>query len=319
MRHSIIHVLFSLILLNALWIGPAVAEDPPQNGGQLEIVPGAPNTGSGKTLPTRPLPEGLIKNPIALSIDDVTLAESAGNMIFTARLSEAGTAPVSFTYSVVPESAQDGSDYTAISGALTIPAGSVSAELEVPILDDRFHEADETFVVELSNVKNAVLKKARGIGTILDDDELPVLSIGDAGAEEKTQKMSFRVTLSSQSADDVSVAFATEDGTASAGSDYTAKNGTLIIPAGQTSAAIEIAITMDEATKEGDETFFVLLSNPTNAELEKDRGAGTIQNTHVSFVGLRRMVGLSVPEPSTYALFLIGLLGLGALARHRKG
>ena len=75
---------------------------------------------------------------------------------------------------------------------------------------------------------------------------------------------------------------------AKAGADYTEKHGTLTFPAGKTEGTIEIPIRFDEETKEDDEVFFVELSNPVNASLDELRGKGTIQNTHVSFVGLRR-------------------------------
>jgi hypothetical protein len=74
----------------------------------------------------------------------------------------------------------------------------------------------------------------------------------------------------------VSVAYATADGTAtSAGGDYTAASGTLTIPAGQTTGTITVWVNGDRLP-EPHKTFFVNLSNPTNATIADGQGAGTI-------------------------------------------
>ena len=73
----------------------------------------------------------------------------------------------------------------------------------------------------------------------------------------------------------VTVAFATVDGTARAGSDYVAAEGTLTFPPGTTRRTIEVA-TRQEEIVESEEGFAVELSDPTGAGLEDDAGTGTI-------------------------------------------
>jgi uncharacterized delta-60 repeat protein len=85
------------------------------------------------------------------------------------------------------------------------------------------------------------------------------------------------VRLSSVSSVDVSVQYATANGTATAGSDYQAKTGTLTIHAGAMSATITVLVNGDK-TKEADETFYVNLSNPTGATIGHGQGMGTIRN-----------------------------------------
>ena len=111
--------------------------------------------------------------------------------------------------------------------------------------------------------------------TVIDNDEPYSLQIADAEASESAGEVVFAVTLSGQSASEVTVDFATSDGTAEAGTDYSASSGTLSIPAGSTTAQIRVPI-LDDAEDESDETFSVQLSAPTGASLEDAVATGTI-------------------------------------------
>ena len=75
----------------------------------------------------------------------------------------------------------------------------------------------------------------------------------------------------------VSVAYSTEDGTATAGSDYAAASGTLTFAAGETSKMIHVDIEGD-ALAEGNENFKVNLSNPVGATIADGTATGTIVN-----------------------------------------
>ena len=85
------------------------------------------------------------------------------------------------------------------------------------------------------------------------------------------------MSLNATSSAPVTVKYATVNGTATAGSDYTATSGTLTFPAGQTSKTIVINI-IGDTTNEANETFFVNLSAPTGATLADFQGLGTISN-----------------------------------------
>jgi CSLREA domain-containing protein len=110
----------------------------------------------------------------------------------------------------------------------------------------------------------------------------PTVSIGDVtlaeGSSGGTTNFSFLVTLSVQSASNVDVTYSTADGTATGGSDYvTVLNGNLSIPAGQTSGHIVITVNHD-TVYEANETFFVNITNATNATINDGQGLGTINN-----------------------------------------
>lgn len=108
----------------------------------------------------------------------------------------------------------------------------------------------------------------------------PSLTITDAAVTEgdaDTTLATFTVSLSSASTQTATVAYATADGTASAGSDYIPASGTLTFPSGTTTQTIKVGVTGD-AIPEPDETFFVNLSNPVGATLARAQGVGTIRN-----------------------------------------
>jgi methionine-rich copper-binding protein CopC len=114
-------------------------------------------------------------------------------------------------------------------------------------------------------------------------DLLPTLSVSDASILEGNsgvQTLSFEVRLSNAISEDVTVRYATVDGTATAGTDYTAKNGILTIPAGQTTATIQIPV-LSDTIYELDETLTLKLSQPTNAVLLTPQATGTILNDDV--------------------------------------
>ena len=108
---------------------------------------------------------------------------------------------------------------------------------------------------------------------------LPTLSIGDASVSEGGAEI-FAVNLSAPSAAPVDVAFATHDGTARAGTDYTAASGTLHFDPGQTSQTVTIQ-TLPDAL-DSSETFSVSLTQPSNATLGVATGSGTILDTPAS-------------------------------------
>jgi hypothetical protein len=106
----------------------------------------------------------------------------------------------------------------------------------------------------------------------------PTVSIADASRVEGTgrdSRMGFTVTLNQPSAGTVTVAFATANGTAMAPADYAAKSGTVTFSAGQTSKRIGVLIKGD-SLNEPNETFTVLLSNPSGATVADGTGVGTI-------------------------------------------
>ena len=105
------------------------------------------------------------------------------------------------------------------------------------------------------------------------------LSVADARANENNDDtLAFLVTLSQAAAEAVTVDYATADGTATAGTDYTGTNGTLTFAVGETEKTVSVAI-LNDAHDDGAETLTLTLSNAIGAQLLDAEATGTIENT----------------------------------------
>ena len=90
--------------------------------------------------------------------------------------------------------------------------------------------------------------------------------------------LAFAVTLDRSTSAAVQVDYATRDGTAQAGSDYTAASGTLRFAPGETAKTVTVAV-LDDSHDEGSETLTLVLSNPSGAYLADSEAVGTIENS----------------------------------------
>ena len=108
----------------------------------------------------------------------------------------------------------------------------------------------------------------------------PSLAVADAKVTEAAgATVDFVVTLSSAASETVTVDYATSDGTATAGSDYTETSGTLTFAVGDTSKTVSVPV-LDDSIDEGSETFTLTLSNVSGANvwLKDATATGTIEN-----------------------------------------
>ena len=241
---------------------------------------------------------GLLLNDVTisqpcLSVNDVTVTEpDSGTVdaVFTVTLSAASAQTVRVNYFVIPAFSSPGSppnslatkgaDYEDVPGTLTFLPGQTTQTLSVPVKGDLTDEFDELFRVALTTPVNANISAGRGLGTILDNDAPPIITINDVAVAEGTQVLStvsFTVSLSNASEKPISVQYATAPNTATANVDYATVSGTVDFAAGQVSKTISVVLIQDN-TFEPDETFFVNLSNPTNATIADGQGQGTINN-----------------------------------------
>ncbi|MEI6257244.1 MAG: Calx-beta domain-containing protein, partial [Planctomycetota bacterium] len=170
------------------------------------------------------------------------------------------------------------------SDSVSFAAGEATKTITVSVSADSTVEADESFTITLSAPNGATLgTPAFALGTIRNDD-LPVLSIGDARITETdsgTVNAVLVVTLSGPAFVPVTVSYATFDRTATtAGFDYVNTTGTITFAPGETSKTITVSVKGDTSF-ELDETFGVRLSAPNGATIAKSEGLVAILNDDV--------------------------------------
>ena len=239
---------------------------------------------------------GVAVAPVAVTIveDDVsTLAlapahasEAAGTMRFAVTLSLAHDADVTVDYATgaATDTAVEGQDYTRTTGTLSFPARSTAAQtISVTVRDDEQDEDNEWFTVTLRNPTHATLAGGAATlaatGRIDDDDSRSRVAVADARLTEGGGALRFNVSLVPASGRTVTVDYATADGTAAAGSDYTTVTGTLTFPTAVTVRTISVPV-LDDQDHEHTESFTVTLSVPVNATLSSTgrTATGTIDD-----------------------------------------
>lgn len=206
--------------------------------------------------------------------------EAAGQRTIVVNRTGGSFGAIQVDYATSNGTATAGQDYTATSGTLFFADGEVVKSFNIPILEDTLDENDETVNITLSNPSIGVLltPNPTAILTIQDNDNPPTIAIEDVSMNEGnlgTNQFSFRVSLSAPSGKSVSVDYITQQGTATASSDYATIGGTVNFAPGETVKNILVTI-IGDLTPELDETFFVNLSNPTNASFGDNQGLGTI-------------------------------------------
>jgi len=127
------------------------------------------------------------------------------------------------------------------------------------------NEPSRVYLIESKLVSDA---GSIPIGLELEREQIPV--------SEANTLLTVKVTRTGDDSSAVSVDYATSDGTATAGSDYTATSGTLTFAPGELTKSISIPILDDNIFENGNETFNLTLSNPTNSAVFQTPATSTI-------------------------------------------
>lgn len=188
---------------------------------------------------------------------------------------------VTVDYMTKDGSANAGLDYDSRSGTLVFEPGQTEKFVSIPIVNDQMAESAENFVVELSKPTNAKFVAGSVTATItIEDNDAAVFRFesGSYFVGEPQGSVTLRVTRSNNFSLTVVLNYQTSDGSAKAGSDYTASSGTLVFAPDETEKTIQVAI-VNDTSAEAAETFVVNLStSDPNATL----GAPSTANVTIS-------------------------------------
>ena len=175
-------------------------------------------------------------------------------------------------------------DHAAIPMIVTFKVSKGTAAFSVRGLPDGEAETGEGLRIDFGALPPGVTKGRRGYKTVefVDaDPPPPTLSVADAEVREGSgAALAFTVTLSRALTETVTVEYYTQDGTASAGSDYTDTSGTLTFTPGQTSQTVSVPV-LDDTHDEGSETLTLRLRNavPARVRLADAQATGTVNNS----------------------------------------
>ncbi len=225
-------------------------------------------------------------------ISDKTVTEGNSgttNAVFNVTLSPPASGPLSLNYATVAGTATAGSDFVATSGVLNWSAGQSAKTITVPVIGDTVDESDETYTVQLSGAATVDIVDGSGAGLILDDDGVSSLVIDDQTVLEGnsgTRDAVFTVTLSPASAQQVTVNYATANGSATAGADFDAASGSLVFAPGQTSKTVAVQVRGDTIDEGAGESYTLVLSNVQGANIADGSGAGVITDDDAAILSL---------------------------------
>ena len=269
---------------------PVVDDAAEEEDETFTVTLSSPYPSADVKLAADPTAKGTILDDDAtLTLPTLSIADAEGDeddllIQFAVTLSATASENVSVTCTASFESGDTASaaDLMSLTGTPLIAAGSTSGQCAFRPVSDTIDEENETFTVTLSSPSsNAQIgTPSTAKGTLNDDDDPPTLSVGDVSGAEGTA-LTFTVALSDESGKTVTVDYATsvETGdTATSGTDFTAKTSTtLTFDPGQEDKTFTVQTT-DDTDIEGDETFTVTLSNPSNATISDATAKGTIEN-----------------------------------------
>jgi chitinase len=242
----------------------------------LGIVAGAGPAAAAVSLP------GVSAGP------DVVVGEGDGHVNLSISLAEPGTKAVTVSYATKDGTASscDGCsnayEYSATSGTVTFTPGQTTKTVPVTLVDTTTITAMHFFTFNLSAPTNATISRAAEMVSIVPNGTqvaTPGLFVRNATVDATAGTVSIPVLLGGPSGQTsntkITVQYATSDGSAVAGTDYTASSGTLTFPAGETVQNIVVPI-LGSATSRPARSFAVTLSQPAHATIQQGTGTVTI-------------------------------------------
>lgn len=222
----------------------------------------APDAGAEESLP-------------AVTVTGAEIVEGTGDLVFRLALSAPSDHHITVDLETIDRDATAPQDYVAIPlRTYDFPPGVTEVDVPVTIVDDGDVEDDELFEIFLRTVRGGRFGNSFGEGWIVDDDSPARVDLLDVEVNETDAVAHVPVRLNRPADVDVELDWSTTDGHAGS-DDFVASWGTLTIPAGETTAAIDIAL-VDDAEAEPAEDFVVWVNRLVGAGWGRSRSDVTI-------------------------------------------
>jgi hypothetical protein len=183
---------------------------------------------------------------VSISVANAGDVTEGTSQSFVITQSPANCLATTFDYATSTGTATSGTDFTSTSGSTSIAASATTKTITVPTSDDSVYEVTEYDTFTLSNLLSGVTAGTLvGTGNILDNDTQPTINIANTTQNPGSPGV-FVITLTGPSGANVTFNYSTSDGTATAGSDYTAVSSTAA-----TIAAGSTVLTLPNVTTSG--------------------------------------------------------------------
>ena len=228
----------------------------------------------GKGRPTPPVP--------ALSVSDERVVEGGRRghrvLTFVLTLDRPTSRATSVRVRTTAHTATTGKDFTRVAERVRFPIGVTRRTVEVPVVGDGRDERDERLRLSLARPRDLTIADPLGVGTIVDDDEPPMVGVADAEVMEPgegTAEASVVLTLDHASGRLVTVQLLTEDGTATADQDFVPLDLLVRVSPGSTRVVVPVTV-LSDALDEPSETFTVRIGAVVNAGVAREEATVTI-------------------------------------------
>ena len=207
-----------------------------------------------------------------------------GNATFTVTLSKAVAAQVQVAWTATGNI----DDYSPARGTVTFPASSTTQTVTIAATDDDLSEAAESFTVTLGTITSTLSSQisvdtdnGSATATISESDPITVSITGPSTVDEGDETADYTVSISGGvPSAALTVRYATSNGSATAGSDYTSTSGTLTFTPTDAAAKTFTVQTTQDARNEGSgETFTVTISSPAGGGGSTSLGTSSVTTT----------------------------------------
>jgi hypothetical protein len=239
----------------------------------------------GVTTGTATIQNDDVGGSVQFSSATYTTSETVTGVNVTINRTGGNAGGVSVRFRTQAGTALPGQDYTDTITTVFFADNETSKSVFIPIIFDQLDEPDETVNLVLDQANGVTIgSPATAVLTIEGTTALANLSISDASVKEGdggTVYLRFYLRLSRPVQRQISVNFATADGTATAGSDYQTTSGTATLVPGMTRRLISVPV-FGDFLPEVDESVLLNLSGVVNAVLTDNQGVGNIQNDEIA-------------------------------------
>lgn len=252
---------------------------------------------------------------VSLAATDATATEGGTDTgLFTVTRTGDTTNALVVDYTI-GGSALHGTDYLALPGTITIPAGAANATILIVPIDDAHGEPAQTVVLQLRNDSRYLLSSSNLATVTINDNDLPVVAIGvsDSTCNEPSATGAFRITTTGSGTGNITVRY-TISGTATPGVDFNSLTGTLTM--GRNTTGTVTITPIDDALVENAETVTLTLTPDAAYQVDvlQPRATLTIRDNDVANTVNVSFNAITMAENGTAKIFFSRTTSTGSAA-----